>query len=196
MRVTGGELRGRKVRVPPSTAVRPTLDMVREALFSMLALDVPNCRFLDLFAGSGVTGIEAWSRGADQVVWVEQHRATARMLKENVDALCGSDGQIIVADVYEWLERPRSAEPFDIVFADPPYDAEHGTARLGELMTKLAETGHVVEGGIFVAEQSTGGPLPSAPRWNRITDRRYGHSRLALFSFIGPVNRTPNQTTK
>ena len=87
MRVSGGALGGRRIEVPGGDRVRPTQDMVRQALFSSLAALVPECRFLDLFAGSGAVGLEAWSRGAAHVTWVERDPRTLAVLRGNVASL-------------------------------------------------------------------------------------------------------------
>ena len=112
MRVTGGELRGREVAVPAGRAVRPTQDRVRQALFSALATRIAGSQFLDLFAGSGAVGLEAWSRGAAGVVWVEQNPRVLRVLQANIGALCAPAGvacgtaRAVRSDVLGFLERP------------------------------------------------------------------------------------------
>jgi 16S rRNA (guanine966-N2)-methyltransferase len=181
MRITGGELRGRRLKVPAAGAVRPTQDAVREALFSMLALRLPGCAFLDLFAGSGAVGIEAWSRGAEEVVWVEAHRGVARGLATNVETLCGGIVTVVTEDVFRWLQRP-APRAFDLVYADPPYGDRDADDRIGEVMERLAAGGYLAPDGVFVAEQRTGRPMPAGPGWNRIKDRRYGHTRLTLLT--------------
>ena len=103
MRIAGGELRGRSVSAPAAGDVRPTQDAVREAVFSMLANILPGSAFLDLFAGSGCVGIEAWSRGAARVLWVERAPAVVRTLRRNVAALCGeAAGRVLQADALAW----------------------------------------------------------------------------------------------
>ena len=182
MRITGGELRGRILKVPAAGHVRPTQDAVREALFSILMADVPGARFLDLYAGSGAVGIEAWSRGAAHVTWVESHPGVARVLAANVETLCSGAGTIAREDVLRWIARPHPGEePYGVVFADPPYgDADHEDP-IEALMAALARSPLVAEGTIFIAEQRAGLPMPKAPGWARIKDRRYGHTRLAIF---------------
>jgi len=185
MRVTGGELRGRRLRVPPGAQVRPTQDAVREALFSMLAMRVPGCAFLDLFGGSGSVGIEAWSRGAAQVTWVESNRSTFRVLADNVRTLCGEEGtQMVEDDALRWLKRGSECA-MDIVYADPPYgDAERDDG-VEALLDALARGNWMAPDGLFVVEQRAGTPMPKARGWSRIKDRRYGHTRLTLFAYTG-----------
>lgn len=182
-------MRGRRLKVPTAGHVRPTQDAVREALFSILATRVPGAVFADLFAGSGAVGIEAWSRGARTVLWVEENRSVARILSDNVNTLCGGDGTVVQDDVFRWLRRPAkdtpSDEPLDLLFADPPYGDGEKDDRIEELMVLLAESGRLAPDALFIAEQRTGCPMPKAKGWTRIKDRRYGHTRLTLFSFIG-----------
>lgn len=182
MRVTGGELRGRILKVPSAGTVRPTQDAVREALFSMLMAEVPGARFLDLFAGSGAVGIEAWSRGAAEVTWVESHAGVARVLTANVETLCGGAGRVIREDVLRWIARARPGDaPYGVIYADPPYGDDGHADPIEEVMAALATSPLAAEGTIFVAEQRAGLPMPKAAGWARFKDRRYGHTRLALF---------------
>ncbi len=191
MRVTGGELRGRRLKMPGSGAVRPTQDAVREALFSMLGTRTPGSVFVDLYAGSGSVGVEAWSRGAEAVIWVEQNRRVGRVLRDNVVALCGdTSAQVLIDDVRRWVRRPTVAR-VDLVFADPPYDASADGDDLSGVMAELARSGCLADEALFIAEQRTGTPPPTARGWERIRDRRYGHTRLCLYRFRGAAAATP-----
>ena len=175
--------------MPTAGHVRPTQDAVREALFSILGTSVPNSVFIDLFGGSGAVGIEAWSRGAASVTWLEGNRQVARILRENVASMCGeSECRVVEDDIFRWLKHPCPAAETaaaTIVFADPPYGDEEEYDRIQEVMELLAASGRMAPGGIFIAEQRAGTPMPSAKGWNRIKDRRYGHTRLTLYSFNG-----------
>jgi len=116
MRVTGGLERGRKIFAPKD--IRPTLEKVREAIFSMI--DVKDKSFIDLFAGSGMIGIEALSRGASEVVFVEKSRRHTNYIKRNLENLLYNNYKILNGDAFKvctWLKRE-----FDIVFIDPPYN--------------------------------------------------------------------------
>jgi 16S rRNA (guanine966-N2)-methyltransferase len=117
--VVAGELGGRRLGVPPGRGTRPTADRVREALFSMLG-DVAGLHVLDLFAGSGALGIEALSRGAASATFVESDARAAAVIRANLDEL-GTEGQVIRQDALAFLGS--SPGPFDLVFADPPYDS-------------------------------------------------------------------------
>ncbi len=124
MRIIGGEYRGRKIRYPELEQVRPTKDRVREAVFNMIAEWISGARVLDLFAGSGSYGLEAVSRGAASVLFVEENGQCVRTIGENVDTLgCSARTLIISGDVFDALKRFGSAgkEKFDLIFADPPF---------------------------------------------------------------------------
>ena len=182
MRITGGRLRGRRIAVP-SAGVRPTQDRVREALFSMIADRIVGCRFLDLFAGSGAVGLEAWSRGACEVWWVESDRRVAGVLERNV-VLCPDAGRVLRRDVFRALAGELAGGSFDLIYADPPYGAGGGR---DEMMSEALASGIVenevaADGGLFVMEQSSGGPVASAPAgWAAVRDRTYGDARLLVW---------------
>jgi 16S rRNA (guanine966-N2)-methyltransferase len=178
MRITGGEFCGRPVKVPAGDKVRPTQDRVRGALFSMLAEQVPGARVLDLFAGSGAVGLEAISRGAREAVWVESDRRHVAILKANVQAFAAA-GLVVGDDCLRWLRRAEGA-PFDLVFADPPYEwaLENGFAGIAALL-RLRKL--VRPGGILVAEQPAELPAAALPDWEMLRDRAYGHTRLVVY---------------
>jgi 16S rRNA (guanine966-N2)-methyltransferase len=124
MRITGGQARGIPLVLPKGDAVRPATDALRQAVFSSLALRVSGARFLDLFAGSGAYGLEAFSRGADSGTFVEKHAPTAACIHRNIAAVGKSLGrdtgglQVITADA---TSVPWGPAP-DLVFIDPPYE--------------------------------------------------------------------------
>ena len=126
MRVIAGRLRRRTLDAPPGMATRPTSDRLRETLFNVLAPRTEGARFLDLYAGSGAVGIEALSRGAQRVVFVEKAPAALKVLRANLEGLGIRDGFSVQAGpVGTFLKRARSGEGgFDVVFLDPPYEAE------------------------------------------------------------------------
>jgi 16S rRNA (guanine(966)-N(2))-methyltransferase RsmD len=121
MRVIGGEFRSRRLRTLPRSALRPTPDKLRQALFNVLAPRIEGAVFLDAYAGSGAVGIEALSRGAARAVFLEQNRAAVRLIHENLAAL-GLESRALVAQgaAVSLLSR----FPADIVFLDPPYPLE------------------------------------------------------------------------
>lgn len=184
MKITGGEFRGRRLKVPSSGRVRPSQDRIREAVFSMLANVVPGSVFLDLFAGTGVVGLEAVSRGAASVICVERDRHVVRVLRKNVLTVDVSDLVTIIAnDVLVWLARPASNPGVvNVVFADPPYAVDGEPDRLAEVMALLVTSGWLAPGAIFVAEQRLRAPEPGEVEgWKKITQRRYGQTRVTLY---------------
>ena len=188
MRISGGEFRGRVLSVPKGLDVRPTQDRVREALFSMLQNDICGARFLDLFAGSGSVGLEALSRGAAEVAFVEHAPRSLACLSRNIAMLkVETRCRMIRADVYAWLAAAPAAnngfnapEAFDIAYADPPYavGAEHGYATV---LARLVEGGVVKPGGLFIAEMTSEQTLDISPAWELCRDRTYGQTRLAIY---------------
>ena len=135
MRVIAGSHRGRRLFGPRKLALRPTSDRVREALFSILGNRLSNGRFLDLYAGTGAVGIEAVSRGAEHVTFVESNRDALKLLQQNLELCRIADGPAVLSQtVQQFLNhRDRWRGPYDIIFADPPY------AEASELSSLLAE---------------------------------------------------------
>ena len=148
MRIVAGRNRSRRIVVPPGRAVRPTSDRAREAVFASLGRHVAEARVLDLFAGSGAMGLEALSRGAASCRFVERDAAALASIRANVAALDETERATIErASAITALRRLAAAgERFDLVIADPPYDAVAGLApALAELVPAvLADAGRVV----------------------------------------------------
>ncbi|MGR9052322.1 MAG: 16S rRNA (guanine(966)-N(2))-methyltransferase RsmD [Gammaproteobacteria bacterium] len=119
LRIIAGEWRGRRLHFQDAPGLRPTPDRVRETLFNWLRMDVGGSRCLDLYAGSGALGFEAASRGAKEVVQVESNPVVCRHLKENAHMLSAAQVKIVNRDVFRFLAG--DAEPFDLVFLDPPF---------------------------------------------------------------------------
>ncbi|HEV2498984.1 MAG TPA: 16S rRNA (guanine(966)-N(2))-methyltransferase RsmD [Terriglobia bacterium] len=124
MRIIAGTYRGLRLRTLKGAGLRPTSDHLRETLFNVLGGSVHGSRFLDAYAGSGAVGIEALSRGASDVVFLEHHRPAVAIIRENLNALGLRGGfQVIARPVWSALERlEREGNQFEIVFLDPPYD--------------------------------------------------------------------------
>ena len=193
MRVTGGILGSRQIVVPRG-GVRPTQDRVREAMFSSLAARIPGCRFLDLFAGSGAVGLDAWSRGAAAVWWVERDPRTLAVLRRNVETLCGPRGgggeagqtwRIVPGDALRFLTAARETEPFDLIFADPPYDREDRFDWLTKSLHALGAGPMLAQQGIVIIEQAASQGVGVVPGWSLKDDRSYGESRLLRFERAG-----------
>ncbi len=167
MRIIAGEWRGRNIAAPAGDAVRPTLDRVREAWMSMVHTNLPEARVLDLFAGSGALGLEALSRGAAHVDFVESDPRAFRVLQENVKSLGAGDRCTLHrADALKFL---ASATPFDVAFADPPY--RKGIAV--ELATRWLEKPFAT---IFGVEHESFEKLPEGG-----DTRKYGDSSITIF---------------
>jgi 16S rRNA (guanine(966)-N(2))-methyltransferase RsmD len=119
IRITGGKYRSRLIETPNTTLTKPTMDKVREAVFSALSEKVYGARVLDLFAGSGSYGLEALSRGAKEVTFVDSSPLAVKAIKENCEKLNEKNVEILNNDVLAYLSQ--NPKEFDIIFADPPY---------------------------------------------------------------------------
>ena len=178
-RIIGGTAGGRRIHTPGGQHTRPTTDRVREALFSAVESwcgSLQGLRFLDLYAGSGAVGLEAWSRGAGVVSLVESDRRTARLIYENAKLLGFSRVHVLTNTVTAVLSRPPTA-PYDVVFMDPPYhfDDEVVTEELG----LLCEQEWLVPGALVVVERATRSPEPAWPAsFTDTRGRKYGETTL------------------
>ncbi|MGD0737839.1 MAG: 16S rRNA (guanine(966)-N(2))-methyltransferase RsmD [Terracidiphilus sp.] len=169
MRIIAGEFRSRKLEAPAGMATRPTSDRLRETLFNVLAPRIEGATFLDLYAGSGAVGIEALSRGAKSVVFVERAPAALAALRGNLDRLGLIAGfRIQSGSVGAWLRKTSvGGATFDLVFLDPPYEAEEEyAAALGMLGGDAA--GLLAPGALVIAEHRS-----RAGRKGRL-EERYG----------------------
>jgi 16S rRNA (guanine966-N2)-methyltransferase len=174
----GGALRGRGLVVPPGA--RPTEGRVREALFSIWSDRLENARVLDLFAGSGVVGLEAVSRGALSVLAVDDNLRVVKILEENASRL---GERIEVRRLALPAGLARLTGPFDLVFADPPYAFEAYGELLAGVLRLLAPDGEVV------VEHSTRRELPlEAGPLVRVDVRRYGESSLSFYRRFGIIS--------
>lgn len=124
LRIIGGQWRGRQFTFPEVEGLRPTGDRIRETLFNWLSGYVAESRCLDLFAGSGAMSLEALSRGAASVTALELDRSAAKMIQSFANDLGANNIEVINTNTLEWIAKDNSAEPFDIVFIDPPFAAE------------------------------------------------------------------------
>jgi 16S rRNA (guanine966-N2)-methyltransferase len=175
MRIIAGQWRGRAIEVAPGSATRPTADRVREALFSMLVSRLGSfeeLRVADLFAGSGALGLEALSRGAATATFVESGPEAARILKRNAEKLGATlRAHILVGSA---LALPRS-EPFDLIFADPPYAPGAGTAAVHA----VSQSGWLALGGWMSVETDRRDEIDSGTLAVD-TIREVGRARLTL----------------
>ena len=181
MQITGGSARGLRIEAPPGNRVRPTTDRIRESLFSILKDLVPGARVLDLYAGSGSLGLEAASRGADEVHWVEKHGRTCAALKANAKRLApaGITAGLFPhqAPVHGFLQNWADG-PFDLVFADPPYADLESPAALPALLSALDLSGAWSTDGLFVLEgPGILDPVWPAP-WSCLRRQDYGTTHV------------------
>ena len=174
LRVSGGEARGRRLKTP--RGIRPTQGVVKEAIFNMVAAAVPDAVVLDLFAGSGALGIEALSRGAARVVFVERDEPAAAILRQNLEALGYRDrARTARADVVRWLgANPEAVREATLVLLDPPYREPVLARALAALDLLLAA------GTLVVAEHATGEALPPLERLAERRRRRYGDTEVSF----------------
>lgn len=174
VRIIGGRWRGRRLPVPATTGLRPTPDRVRETLFNWLMPVLPGAACLDLFAGTGVLGIEALSRGAASACFVERDPGAAAVLRASLQQLQAEAAEVVAADALAWLAGvPRG---FDVVFLDPPY----GEEPLANLCT-LLERGWLKPGARIYLEASRTAALPALPPgWRLLREKTAGQVRYAL----------------
>ena len=153
-RIIGGTAGGRRLETPRGQTTRPTSDRVREALFSAVESrtgSLDGLRFLDLYAGSGAVGLEAWSRGAGVVTMVEQDRRTASLITRNAAALGFAKARVIAGSVATVLAAPPAA-PYDLVFSDPPYPLPDDDVDAD--LAALVAQGWLVPGALVVVERA------------------------------------------
>jgi 16S rRNA (guanine966-N2)-methyltransferase len=181
IRIVAGSLRGRKLTCTVNPTLRPTPQRVREALFSILGNAVPERPFYDVFAGTGVVGLEALSRGASSVTFVERDFRLIAELERHIAAF-GVTRQTGIArnDVYRWIERWRAPDEPVTVFLSPPFaDYER---RLDDLLNVIAQLQEKVAPGSVLALQSESGvaleELPARLDWD---ERRYGRNILLIW---------------
>jgi 16S rRNA (guanine966-N2)-methyltransferase len=178
-RIIGGTAGGRRISVPRGVNTRPTSDRVREALFSVIEAwcgSLSGLRFLDLYAGSGAVGLEAWSRGAGVVTLVEQDRRTAGMTATNARNLGFSRADIVTGSVSATLARIPSA-PYDVAFLDPPY--AHADGDVSSDLDALEAQGWLVPGAMVVVERASRSAEPAWPRdFSGTRQKKYGETVL------------------
>ncbi len=188
MRVIAGIAKGMRLKVPRGREMRPSSDMVREAIFDILAEKPVGARVLDLFAGTGALAIEALSRGAEHATLIERSARCIPVIKENLArspfAECAT---LIRGDVYPEVRKLEAAGcEFDLVLADPPYEG-HGRDRGGpspaqKALRLLAETGILAENAAVVIEHASGTALPDeAGRLRLTTTRKYGSTSISIY---------------
>lgn len=170
MRIIAGEWRGRPIRAPKGRGVRPTADRIREAWLGSIGPRVRGTRVVDLFAGSGALGLEALSRGAEHVVFVERAKTAIQALEANIRTLGAAERcRVVRSDVFTFLDS--NGLVFDLAFADPPYD----TGFAGGVMDRMAKDPFARE--VWVEHRSA----ETMPPLEGLATRRYGDTTLSIW---------------
>jgi len=177
MRITGGEARGRLVESPDGLSVRPTASKIRQAIFNILAKHVGQARFLDVFAGTGLIGIEAMSRGAASLVAIEQNRQMVKAIEQSLKTL-GYEGEVICADYQRALSTLPPAQ-FDIIYVDPPYKTNFPT----QAVEAVERYDLLDSAGVLVVEHARSYKfLENWQLLRKIDCREYGQSAISFFA--------------
>jgi len=193
VRVIAGRYGGRRLQAPIGSQVRPTSDRVKEAIFNILAGRLENAIVLDMFAGTGNLGIEALSRGAQKVIFIEQSQNSLRTIRSNLASLgiAAEDYQLIAGDAFKAIGRLRRLpERFDLVFVDPPYDK--GFAE--KALSTLAEADVMQSGGLVIVETASRETVPQALHFELLRQSVYGDTTVYFFAKVtaaaGPGQRS------
>lgn len=175
MRVITGTARGRRLKTPEGMDIRPTTDNVKESVFNIIQFDIEGRRVLDLFAGTGQLGIECLSRGAREVVFIDQSREAVKIIRENLKA-CGFSAPVLQQDALGYLS---GCAPFDLIFVDPPYDA----GLYAPVLERINSVDLLSDGGIIICEsrRETAMPELTAPYHLR-REYRYGKVKLSVYT--------------
>jgi 16S rRNA (guanine966-N2)-methyltransferase len=180
VRIVGGRFRGRPLTGPTTMAVRPTSDRLRETLFNVLAHaygdPVEGARVLDLFAGTGALGLEALSRGASSVLFVDDSTEGRGLVRANVDALGVAGITKVFRRDATRLGAVHPNQPFTLVFCDPPYGRDLATAALAS----ASKGGWFAPGALIVVEEATGAALTLPAGLTLLEERDYGDTRVVF----------------
>ncbi|MBQ8298989.1 MAG: 16S rRNA (guanine(966)-N(2))-methyltransferase RsmD [Clostridia bacterium] len=182
MRIIAGKKKGLNIKTIEGESTRPTRDMVREALFSILTSKVPDAKFLDLFAGSGAIGIEAISRGASEACFADINPQCIKIIKENISkANFENESRIFNLD-YKILLKKIKDEKFDIIFIDPPYNKGFGV----DAINKISEYDLLSDDGVIILETDTNEEVPEEIGiYEKYNSKKYGRNILNLFKRKG-----------
>ena len=179
VRIIGGRWRGRRIPVADVPGLRPSGDRSRESLFNWLQADIRGARCADLFAGTGVLGLEAASRGASQVTLIEQSRRAARVIRESVEVLSKTepcDVNVLEMDALAWL-KTLDRGSLDIVFVDPPF----GSGLEAHVLELLEECDALTDGALVYVETAREALSIPVPRgWSEVREKVLGEVRMQL----------------
>ena len=172
MRIIAGTYKGRNLKSPPSMQVRPTSDRLRETLFNIIAPRIEDARFLDLCAGTGAVGIEALSRGARYVTFVDRSRRSCQLIESNVELCRIPEEQFVIYQMTaEDYLRQSKTDPWDIVFFDPPYKEDY------------LRTLNLLDHGLVIVEHHHKNPLPETiGKLVRTRTLKQGDSSLSFYA--------------
>ncbi len=177
MRIIAGHFKGRRLKSPTWPGLRPSSDKLRETLFNVLAPRIDGARVFDGYAGTGALGVEALSRGAAHVTFVDKDRRAAVLIEQNLRACGVEEGYTIrCAEVAAALDALPIADAFDLILLDPPYDIENVSAALE------AAARHVAAGGFVVLERPTRREPEAPAALRRVRDVKSGDSTLTFFA--------------
>lgn len=179
IRITGGEFRGRKIKSPHGLSSRPTLEKVREALFDILGNHLEKIRFLDLYAGVGLVGLEAISRGAEHAIFVERELRLVRVLRENIKLLQVQRKAKIFHGSVSSLVLRLTKNPPEIIFLDPPYGSEEA----GIILTKLGYSDPMPNTRVIVQHHYKDRIPETVGNLTQTRQKRYGETLLSFFRF-------------
>ena len=193
MRIIGGIAAGRLLQAPKGYSVRPTPDLVRQAVFNSLGPRVPGARILDLFSGSGAIGLECLSRGAADVVSVERSDKHAAMIRLNLteSGLSTANHELRVQDVFTVIAQLAAAgRQFDLVIADPPFGEKNRERRSTSLSQQLLDNGTlpslIEPDGLFVLGHTKRDTLTLPPIWEEVKVLRHGDSVMRMLRRVAP----------
>ncbi|HBT20039.1 MAG TPA: 16S rRNA (guanine(966)-N(2))-methyltransferase RsmD [Peptococcaceae bacterium] len=185
MRIIGGKYKGRRLKTPKDNKIiRPTSDRVKEAIFNILGEKVQNSRVLDLFCGTGSLGLEALSRGASHVVFVDKSSLSLKLVKSNLELIGECEKALLIkSDVFKAFGRLAAEKKvFDVVFVDPPYKERFHKAILEELALK----GLMEKEGVVVYETSKKYEFAEPiPLFVMTRSKGYGDTKVSFFLYVG-----------
>ena len=176
-RIIGGRWRGRKIRFHDAEGLRPTTDRIRETVFNWLQPYISRSRCLDCFAGSGILGFEALSRGAAEVVYIEQNNKTVKCIKDNISLLDTDKAVIHHADTLAWTGSVQIDSHFDLVFLDPPFNSD----LLPKTCSLLLSSGCLAEDAIIYVEHAAGVEVGVPDSWVCLKQKTSGQVSYKLF---------------
>lgn len=179
MRVISGKSRGAKLIAPEGNHTRPTIDRIKETLFNMISFDLPGCMFLDLFSGSGGIGIESLSRGATEVIFVDDNAEAIKCIKQNLEKTKLHNQAIVYnMNVGTALKKMGTeGKQFDIVFLDPPYHLEG----IDTILNTIVELDLLKRNGYIILERSSDVPVELGQGLRLIKEKQYKTTTLSFF---------------